>query len=817
MISIHRAVPAVLFSLLFIGAALFTAVRYQTLLDEAKHSAHQRLLTSGNLLSANVESGVRYNEIGIVRSAIEQSQSDPLITLSLLLDRDERIFSSTSRALEGKYLAQVADDALRNHLRKINTSFSLQALDDGTNRLIYQLELFPQGQEHQVSNLVSRLILVADMTPTLQRVGYRTLNDALVWFIISLLVTLVIWWLLRRLIIRPSVNLVNVAEQLADPEQASPPPSTYASEEFCQMDKALRSMAQRLTQMQASYRTLYENNPATFLTVDRDGMVVSINRFGLEMTGLRKEEIIGHSANLLYCEEDRDQFSQHLTKAFDHPYKQHHWQLRHQPREGMYRWVRDVARCIEMDDEICVLIVSQDVSDLYKLSNRLSYQAKHDTLTGLINRSEFSRLLDAAIEKAGTQGTRHCVCLLDLDQFKIVNDTCGHEAGDELLKQVAALLHQAVRKDDILARLGGDEFALLLENCPPNQALEVVANIRATIMNNRFSWGDKFFDIGVCAGITTIDSNTRSNQQLLSEADSACYTAKNLGRNRSIVFDDKDSAAQDTLDEMNWFNVINKALDTGEGFILYLQRIHGLDIKNQNLFKGEILLRMKDNHGQIIPPGNFLPAAERYHLAHKVDMWVVRETLATLQHYATYLPAEWVISINLSAQSISDLDTGHEIIASLKKYPQFKHRLCFEVTETVAMANFASASSFMRRLKDEGYTLSLDDFGSGFSSFGYLKNMPVDYVKIDGMFIRNIAEDKIDQAMVASMNGIAHAIGKATVAEFVENQESVDILRALDVDYGQGYFFHKPQALVDVLQELRFKRAQHTQKTPKST
>lgn len=802
LFSIHRAVPVLLFLLLLVGLCGYTFVRYQDVQQQVTASAKQQLLTSGNLLSAAIESGIRYDQQGIVRSAIEQSQTDPLISFSMLLDQQDRVFSSTRRAFEGKHLSELYDPELVAYLSGNTAAWALDQFSAQPPRLIYVSFLSKQSQEHGSSDLADRLVIVADLSQAADLAARRLFNDAMIWFSLSLLTTLMIWWLLRYLVIDPSQKLVELSGELANPENPMPPLQDFHSREFRQVELAMRGMAKQLTQWQKSYRTLYENNPATFLTVNREGILININRYGLEITGMQAEQLIGQPASILYCEEDRRSFEQHLRRTFYNPYEQHHWQLRYQHRDGLYPWVRDVARCIEIEDEYVVLIVSQDVSDLYKLSNRLSYQASHDSLTGLINRTEFTSLLEAAIKKTGESDAKHCLCFMDLDQFKIVNDTCGHVAGDELLKQVADLIQSATRKDDIVARLGGDEFALLLEDCLPDKANEVVANVREAIIDNRFSWEDKFFDIGISAGITLIDINTQTTQQLLSEADSACYTAKNLGRNRTVIFDDEDTAARDTLEEMNWFNEINKALESTGRFVLFIQIIKGLKSGNKNHFRGEILIRMRGEEGNIIPPGAFLPAAERYHLAHKVDLWVVSHTLETLANYDMQLPQDWVISLNLSAQTIANAASAETIFEQVRRYPQFRQHLCFEVTETVAMANYASATQFMRRLQKEGYSLSLDDFGSGFSSFGHLKNMPVDYVKIDGMFIRNLANDQIDQALVSSMNSIAHAIGKATIAEFVEDEQSVEILKALDVDYAQGYHYHKPEPLEDVLRAL---------------
>lgn len=805
--TLRIVVPFVLFSALFSSASVFSLFGYISAVESELSRARNQLLASGNLLSANIEAGVRYAQIGIIRSAVEQSQSDKLISLSLLINEQGRVFASTSKRLEGRYLNDIPNFELGQFIQQNNRAFTIDSLPNEPYKLVYQIALSKQSQEHAVAALVDRLVLVADASDRIAKAQIQILKDVLIWFVISLLSAFVLWLLMLKAVVNPIYFLVKLSKSIAKTGANPPISPRYASKEFGLLDKAMREMADALLLAQDNYRQLYENNPATFLTIDSAGNIANINEYGASELGLCREEIIGRRASNLYFEEDQLTFEKHLAAIFDGDVTQQHWQLRLAPNGSMYKWVRDVGRRVEIDGKPHVLIVSQDVSDLYKLSSRLSYQASHDELTGLINRSEFARLVEAAIEKSQSHEQVHCVCFLDLDQFKIINDTCGHVAGDELLKQVSTLLQNAVRKDDMLARVGGDEFSLLLEFCEPKEAMEVIANVRTAITENRFNWEDKFFDIGISAGITVITAATKSLQTVLTEADSACYTAKNLGRNRTILFDDESREAKKTLTEMNWVTQINQSLDKPDGFVLYFQKIISLKPLEFNSFKGEVLIRMRDDDGSIVPPGAFLPSAERYNLAHKIDRWVVENTLKSLIHHKARLSGKWLVSINLSAQTISSSTSNQEILEILDNYQDFKQHICFEVTETVAMANFATATKFMSELRLRGFLLSLDDFGSGFSSFGYLKKMPVDFVKIDGMFIRNLASDTIDQAMVSSMNTIAHAIGKRTIAEFVEDETSLKVLKTLDVDFAQGYHFHKPEPLGSVLLSLGSKES----------
>jgi len=456
-----------------------------------------------------------------------------------------------------------------------------------------------------------------------------------------------------------------------------------------------------------------------------------------------------------------------------------------------------------------VVLVFRDVSKARKLADKVHWQAGHDSLTKLYNRNYFDRKLQALVEFSRSSNEHGALLYLDLDQFKIVNDTCGHVAGDELLKQLSQLLNSHVRNNDVLARLGGDEFGIILSNCPINIALEIAENIRKTIKDYRFSWSDKSFGIGVSIGIVEISNRSDSVEKLLSAADAACYAAKDGGRNQVHLYKPKSSEAAARHGEMQWFSRIQNALELNN-FCLYAQNISALD-ENNNDQHIEILIRMIDEDGNIIPPGSFIPAAERFGLMSSIDRWVIEHVFFMIRQAIN--EKEWIpchFAINLSGQTLSDAESLNFIVNQLSKHNIPQGMIGFEITETAAISNLSSANTFITKLKSVGCKFSLDDFGSGLSSFAYLKNLPVDYLKIDGAFVKDMVDDPIDYAMVQSINQIGHVMNLQTIAEFVENDDILDALKDIGVDFAQGYGINKPYKLIDENNHLTFSNLKHT-------
>jgi diguanylate cyclase (GGDEF)-like protein/PAS domain S-box-containing protein len=443
------------------------------------------------------------------------------------------------------------------------------------------------------------------------------------------------------------------------------------------------------------------------------------------------------------------------------------------------------------------VIAFRDVSLSRSMAAQISYQASHDTLTGLVNRTEFDRQLHAALDSAAVQHRQHSMLYLDLDQFKVVNDTRGHIAGDELLKQLSTMLASNLRSSDTLARLGGDEFGVLLENCAPGPALQIAEKLRRVIADFTFVWEDRLFTTTVSIGHVHFDDHTLTLTDILSRADEACYVAKDHGRNRIHTYQPGDEALVQRHGEMEWIGLIHKAIEENR-LVLYAQPIFAVGDIAQPATHLEILLRMRDPDGQLVPPMAFIPAAERYNLMPTIDRWVIR---AVFSHIAERQRAEadlgecWY-AVNLSGASLGDPAFSDYIQAELIETGIPPAWICFEITETTAIANLTSAAKFMREVKNLGCRFSLDDFGSGMSSFSYLKHLPVDFLKIDGSFVQDITTDPIDRAMVVSINEIGHLMGLQTIAEFVENDSILQELRNIGVDYAQGYGLARPAPLL---------------------
>jgi diguanylate cyclase (GGDEF)-like protein len=443
------------------------------------------------------------------------------------------------------------------------------------------------------------------------------------------------------------------------------------------------------------------------------------------------------------------------------------------------------------------LLVARTVINHVSAKNRqLAYQASHDPLTGLINRHEFECRVERAIQNAKVQATTHTLLYLDLDQFKIVNDTCGHAAGDELLQQLSQLLLGSVRHRDTLSRLGGDEFGMLFENCPLDKAVEIASSLLTSIQEFNFTWGESSFTLGISIGVVPIDHSTSDIASAMSAADSACYIAKEAGRNQLQIAHMGDRRLQERHGEMQWASRLTRALEKDQ-FTLYFQPIIPCANKSRHYTYLEILVRLIDDDGTVIAPGAFLYAAEKYNMVSSIDRWVIENSMAWLAETEKSDGRPITISINLSGQTIASPDMLKFIIDKMEETGAPAEQIIFEVTETAAIANITSATSFMLTLRGCGFRFSLDDFGSGLSSFTYLKKLPVDFLKIDGAFVRDILSDPVDYAMVRSINELGQLLGKETIAEFVETTGLADELERMGVNYVQGYAFAKPRPLIN--------------------
>ena len=451
--------------------------------------------------------------------------------------------------------------------------------------------------------------------------------------------------------------------------------------------------------------------------------------------------------------------------------------------------IRDRGR-----DIVGVVLVFHDMSRERQYATRLAHLASHDALTGLLNRREFERRVSMVLVEGHYQARNHAVLYLDLDEFKVVNDTSGHAAGDELLRQVSALLRPRLREGDTLARLGGDEFGVLLEHCAPGPAFAIADTLRKTIGDFHFQWNQRSFKIGASVGVVNLAGGPDTLAGVLSAADAACYMAKDKGRNRVQVYSPESDEVTLRKGEMEWVNRIHHALGDNR-FCLYAQPVaatHGGDAAPAYT---ELLVRLRADDGQLVPPTAFIPAAERYHLMPAIDRWVINTALGMIARQlesGVEAPAIGVCGINISGASIGDDDFLEFVQAQFVRHGVPHAQICFEITETTAVASLTKATEFMTTLRALGCRFALDDFGVGVSSFTYLKHLPVDYLKIDGSFVKDMLEDPVNHAMVEAIHRIGHIMGKKTIAESVERRETLKALRTIGVDYAQGFAIASP-------------------------
>lgn len=469
-------------------------------------------------------------------------------------------------------------------------------------------------------------------------------------------------------------------------------------------------------------------------------------------------------------------------------------------RDGREYAVEDSAAPIRSHEGalLGVVMVFRDVSEQRRLTQEFAYQATHDPVTGLLNRAELDRRLQQLLHDAVANGGEHSLCYIDLDQFKVVNETCGHAVGDRLLLQVAELLTGSVRARDPVARLGGDEFALLLVNCPVSQAQRIAQTICDRLDELRFQDGELRFRVGASIGVAPVDKRWSAAASVLQAADSACYAAKSAGRGRVQTYNERDEVLLAQQGQMQWATRLQLAIEE-DRLVLMGQPIQSLHPGRHSGLHFEVLIRLQETPGVLIPPGAFIPAAERYGLAMPIDRWVLTHVCGWMGEHRDVLDGVETIAVNLSGASVGDRGFHRFVGELLDRVKVPVEKLCFELTETAAITNLRDARAFFDMLHARGARIALDDFGSGMSSMAYLKHLPVDYVKIDGQFVKDMAVDELDFAMVRAINDIAHLMGKSTIAEFVENEPIMGHLRALGVDYAQGYHLGRPMPIDDLL------------------
>ncbi len=584
------------------------------------------------------------------------------------------------------------------------------------------------------------------------------------------------------------------------------------ADHFNRMALAVR---ERIDALQRSEKALHQEKEKAWVTLhsigdgvittDQDGRVEMLNPIAEALTGWGQEDAVGMPIEEVFVIQDetsrRPGYNPILKCLRTNRIVELDEHTVLVGRDGKVTPINDSAAPIHdhAGNVVGAVLVFHDISSARQMASQLAYQAKHDALTGLVNRAEFERRLRQAVDTAANEGHHHVLCYMDLDQFKLVNDTSGHIAGDEMLRQVSLLLKSKVRDSDTLARLGGDEFGVLLENCPLERGAIVAEHLCAAVGRHTYTWEDRTYDAGVSVGVVAIDGGCGGLAEVLSAADVACYLAKEQGRGRVYFHHQGDEESARRHSEMHRVSQISAAL-SADRFELHVQEIQPLQGQAAPRHY-EVLVRMRDELGDLVSPNTFIPAAERFHLMHQVDEWVVNKTLKTIERCRLH-QHDLIFSINLSGQTLAREDFLDRLIESIENSRVPAHMLSFEVTETAAISNLGHAGAFVTALKGLGCTFALDDFGSGLSSFAYLKNLNVDFLKIDGGFVQDMIAQESDAAMVEAINQMGHVMGLKTIAEYVENDAIRAQLVRLGVDYGQGFGIHKPMPFSELMHGL---------------
>jgi diguanylate cyclase (GGDEF)-like protein/PAS domain S-box-containing protein len=557
-----------------------------------------------------------------------------------------------------------------------------------------------------------------------------------------------------------------------------------------------RRALRELSETDALYRATFAHTAVGMAHLSLDGFFVHVNERLANMLGYLPDELKGMHFREVTHPEDMNIDLDSVRGLIGGEIPGYVVKKRYIHRQGTTVWVNlGVSLLRDADGEPQAFVtVLQDITVEQAMSEELSYQARHDSLTGLFSRTEFEKQLSRLLQSTQNAGKHHAFCYLDLDQFKVINDTCGHIAGDELLRRLGPILSGEIREQDIIARLGGDEFGVLLEGCSVPVAEKIADKLRRAVSDFRFQWESQVFSLGVSIGLVPIDATSESVAAVLSAADAACYEAKDAGRNRIHVYHRADSLVPRRMGEMRWVAEINLALEK-DRFDLYCQPMFPMHEGVPGGLQYELLLRLHLPDGKIVPPGAFLPAAERYGLAVRIDTWVIYTYWKWIEQNPSHLERLGQCSINLSGASLADPGFLAFTLETVRSGIVPPEKICFEITETIAISRLSEAAHFISELRKIGCVFALDDFGTGMSSFAYLKTLPVQYLKIDGLFVRDVVDDPVDCAVVRSINDIGHELGMMTVAEFVENEAIFARLKTLGVDYGQGFHFCRPLPL----------------------
>ncbi|UOA09071.1 EAL domain-containing protein [Methylobacter sp. S3L5C] len=752
-------------------------------ISEFQKNTRDDLLTLASIIGNRSTAALLFHDTDLAKENLDVLNALPYVQVACLYDGRGTIFVKLSKNNDEKFNCPLSIENEKSRFDAANLSI-VQPIKDKAETL---------GTVFIYANLVDSY--------------WRKIQFTGLLFFVLVSVTTLTFFLttpLLRLISLPIKKLLDTVTEISDSNDYSVRAVKVNNDEvgvlvdaFNALIGTVEAQNQSLTWAKDRYLALYDDNPTMLFNISKSGLILSVNLTGAKQLGLVVDDLHGRSIFHFMPSDDLPIMHALVEDCLMNPLSIHKQEFKLVCFDKRFIWVKATAKLVDNENQQCsLLVVFEDVTEAHDLTETIIYQASHDALTGLANRSEFDRRINQLVALRA-DGSENVLCYLDLDQFKVVNDTCGHLAGDELLRQLGDLLRKNLRKNDFIARLGGDEFGLLMYQCSLGQAFQACEKIRDIINDFQFCWEDRSFKVGVSIGISSINTTSSNAVDLLKEADSACYAAKDRGRNRVHIFLPDDEELAQRHGEMQWVSKIQRGLEKNS-FCLYGQPIVSITDHHEKMHF-ETLVRYRDDNGFIIPPGAFLPAAERYNMASALDRWVISHLFEWLAYKPDFLENLSLCSVNLSGVSLSDEIMLKFITEQFSLWAIPTNKICFEITETAAIANLSSATKFINHLREQGSLFSLDDFGSGLSSFAYLKNLPVDFLKIDGLFVKDIVDDEVDLAMVRAINEVGHIMGKKTIAEFVENEQIFNLLKDLGVDYAQGYGISKPVPLDELI------------------
>lgn len=797
-------------NVVLIHAILMSLIVFD-LVDRERNFMQEQLSQKGyivaSILATSVPIPLLNNDLIALNELLADSNNIKDSYMIFILDKNKKVKASTSKGYFNKYLDDTASITLMQNLidsKKTNFQILHDNLIDTIN--VVKLNDTIIGYTR---TLIDRSALLNELTVIT--------GKGLIYVLLAILLGgFFAWWSVRTITSRlDSITKASVA--IANKDFEATFPESNSNDEISKMIKAFKVMSQSmheyLDQLKKSNEIIYNEKELAEVTLscigdcvvvtDGQGCVKFINPAAEKIIKYTNKEAAGKKVEELFKifnEASKEELCSPIYTSINE--QRVVWLHNHTllvNRYGKNYYIEDSsAPILNMKGVIeGAILVFHDVSEKKKQEKLVNWQAKHDNLTKLNNRFAFETILENLTKQVERDNSTHILLFMDLDKFKIINDSVGHLAGDQVLREIAALFSKNIRNNDFLGRFGGDEFGLILFDCGIDEAKEIAQKLIDAVLEYTYYKNDKVFKIGLSVGIAKIDTLHKDPTTILSSADFACYLAKDKGRNRYYIAQKSDKKHLGDDFEFNWIFRINQALKENK-FVLHAQKIKDLTGEHDHY---EILLRMLDTDGKILYPDAFLPQAERYSLMPKIDLYVIKTFFSWFDANKKILPKNLCFSVNVTGQSISDTEFVNHILTLAQKYDIDCARIIFEITETTAISNIFASREFFDILNKKGFRFSLDDFGTGLSSFAYLKNLPIDFLKIDGVFIKDILDDAIDRGMVESIHKIGSLMGLKIVAEYAESDAIISELKKIGIHYAQGYAIEKPHSIDDLIKE----------------